>query len=80
MTPHAVVEKDARLTGAWSVLAQAAAQIAHPAIRGFGTMGGAVAHGSIHSDYPTALTAANALIEVKVIGQAPPNPGRAILP
>jgi aerobic carbon-monoxide dehydrogenase medium subunit len=64
MVPHSVVEKDARLVGAWAVIREAAAQIAHPAIRAFGTIGGAIAHADPNADYPTALAAADAVVEV----------------
>ena len=42
----------------------AARAIAHPAIRSFGTIGGAVAHGDPNSDYPAALVASDAAIEI----------------
>lgn len=46
------------------IIREAAAVIAHPAIRNFGTMGGALAHGDPASDYPTAAVAAGATVEV----------------
>jgi carbon-monoxide dehydrogenase medium subunit len=63
MVPHAVLEADSRLDGAWALLREAAAQIAHPAIRTCGTIGGAIAHGDPNADYPTALTALGATVE-----------------
>ncbi len=62
MVSHAEVERDARLVNGWAVVREAASQIAHPAIRSFGTMGGAVAHADPNADYPGALVAAGALI------------------
>lgn len=62
MVTHSEVERDARLVNGWSVVGEAAAQIAHPAIRNFGTMGGAVSHADPNADYPGALVAADALI------------------
>lgn len=47
------------------VLAQAARVVAYPAIRAFGTIGGAVAHADPAADYPVALVAAQAEIEVE---------------
>lgn len=46
------------------LIAQAAGVIAHPPIRSFGTIGGAVAHGDPNSDYPAALVASDADIEI----------------
>jgi carbon-monoxide dehydrogenase medium subunit len=47
-----------------AVIQQAARTIAHPAIRNFGTMGGALAHADPAADYPTATVAAGALVEI----------------
>lgn len=46
------------------LIAQTAKAIAHPPIRSFGTIGGAVAHGDSNSDYPAALVASDADIEI----------------
>jgi carbon-monoxide dehydrogenase medium subunit len=46
------------------LIAEAARAIAHPSIRSFGTIGGAVAHGDPNADYPAALVAADAAIEI----------------
>ncbi|MBT5780856.1 MAG: xanthine dehydrogenase family protein subunit M [Rhodospirillaceae bacterium] len=64
MLSHATLASEARLTGGNAVMRQAAAQIAHPAVRNIGTLGGAVAHGDPSSDLPAALVAADAVIEV----------------
>ena len=63
MLSHAALAAEARLTGGNAVVREAAAQIAHPAVRNIGTLGGAVAHGDPSSDLPAALVAANAVIE-----------------
>lgn len=64
MTLHHAVATDSRLTGGLSVVRQAAARIGHPAIRHMGTMGGSICHADPAADYPTALIAANAEIEI----------------
>ena len=61
---HRVVAGSDKFAGANNVVRQAAQVIAHPAIRNFGTVGGALAHGDPASDYPTAVIAARAKIEV----------------
>jgi hypothetical protein len=43
---------------------EAASVIAHPAIRNFGTLGGSLAHADPAPDYPAAVVAAGAHIEV----------------
>src|SRR5262249_23569374 len=45
-----------------ALLAQAAAQIGHPAIRNQGTIGGALAHADPAADYPAAVLCAGARI------------------
>ncbi len=68
MTRHAVVANDQRLNNGLTVVRLAAQEIGHPAIRAVGTIGGAIAHADPSADYPTALLAANA--EVEVIGSS----------
>jgi carbon-monoxide dehydrogenase medium subunit len=46
------------------LLALAARVVAYPAVRNFGTLGGAVAHADPAADYPAALIAAEARIEI----------------
>jgi carbon-monoxide dehydrogenase medium subunit len=62
MTSHAALAR-ASLPGAQSILPDTARQIAHPAIRTRGTIGGAVAHADPAADFPAALVAADARIE-----------------
>lgn len=64
MTAHHTVAAEKRLTDGWAVVRAAARQIGHPAIRHMGTMGGSICHADPAADYPTALTAANAVIEI----------------
>lgn len=63
MTTHAQIAGDNRLTGNAAVIRDAARQIAHPAIRNMGTIGGAVCHADPNADFPGALVAANAVLE-----------------
>jgi carbon-monoxide dehydrogenase medium subunit len=63
MTRHAAIAAEKRLTGAMSVVRSAAEQIAHPAIRNMGTIGGAICHADPAADFPAALVAADAVIE-----------------
>ncbi len=50
--------------GAEGVVKAAAASIGHPPIRNMGTMGGAICHADPSADYPAALVAADAEIEI----------------
>jgi carbon-monoxide dehydrogenase medium subunit len=64
MTTHAeLAELDVAAAGP-ALLAQAARVIAYPAVRAWGTIGGSVAHADPAADYPVALVAADASIEV----------------
>jgi carbon-monoxide dehydrogenase medium subunit len=62
-THEAVADSDT-VARDFPLIAQAARAIAHPPIRSFGTIGGAVAHGDPNADYPAALVAAEAAIEI----------------
>ena len=64
LTTHREVAAEARLAGAARVVRRAAAQIAHPAIRNVGTIGGSVSHGDPSTDLPAALVAAEARIAI----------------
>ena len=63
MTTHAQIAGDDRLAGNAAVVRDAARQIAHPAIRNMGTIGGSVCHADPNADFPGALVAANAVLE-----------------
>ncbi|HUT51055.1 MAG TPA: xanthine dehydrogenase family protein subunit M [Alphaproteobacteria bacterium] len=64
MTRHAEIAASDRLIDGHAVIREAARVIAHPAIRNLGTIGGAVSHGDPNADYPAALVAADARVEV----------------
>lgn len=61
---HQAVAEAPEVADGFPLIAAAATAIAHPPIRAFGTIGGAVAHGDPASDYPAALVAADAAIEI----------------
>lgn len=64
MTTHAeLIELPAALPGA-RLLAQAARVVAYPAVRTRGTIGGSVALADPAADYPVALVAIDAVIEI----------------
>jgi carbon-monoxide dehydrogenase medium subunit len=62
--PHRAVADCDQLVGANVVIREAARVIAHPAIRNFGTIGGALAHADPAADYPAAVVAAGGKIEI----------------
>jgi carbon-monoxide dehydrogenase medium subunit len=64
MTRHRETAEDARLTGTLSVLRDAARQIASPPVRNMGTIGGSIAFADPAADYPPALVATGAEIEI----------------
>ena len=64
MTRHGITAEEARLTGTLAVLRNAARQIANPVVRNMGTIGGSIAFADPAADYPPALVAANAEIEI----------------
>jgi carbon-monoxide dehydrogenase medium subunit len=61
---HEAVAAHPEVRSGFPLIAETAQAIAHPPIRAFGTIGGAVAHGDPASDYPAALVAADATIEI----------------
>jgi carbon-monoxide dehydrogenase medium subunit len=64
LTVHSAVAADMTLVGGLAVVREAAAQIAHPAIRNMGTLGGSLADADPNADYPCALMAAGADIDL----------------
>lgn len=64
MTKHQDVANESRLTGRLEVVRCAASKIGHPPIRAVGTIGGSISHADPAADYPAALVAAEARIEV----------------
>ncbi len=63
-TRHNEIAADPRLCGTAAVLPHAAAQIAGMAVRNMGTIGGAIAHADPGLDFPPALAAAGAVVEL----------------
>lgn len=67
MRRHADVAIEPALTGGTFLIREAAGQIAHPAVRNMGTLGGSVAHADPNADYPCALLAADAVVLIQGI-------------
>ena len=65
MNTHTNIANAGQLLGNASVVRDAARQIAHPAIRNMGTIGGSICHADPASDFPGALVAADALVEIE---------------
>lgn len=68
MTRHAAVAAHRGFCGGQAILAAAARRIGHPAIRNMGTIGGSICHADPSADYPTAICAAGA--DVEILGPA----------
>jgi carbon-monoxide dehydrogenase medium subunit len=64
MTRHCETALDPRLAGPLATVRQAAASIASPPVRNVGTLGGSIALSDPAADYPAALVAARARIEL----------------
>lgn len=65
MTTHASIAGSELFTGGMAVISDAARQIAHPPVRNMGTIGGSISHADPAADFPSALLAAGASIEVE---------------
>ncbi|ADO73425.1 FAD binding domain-containing protein [Stigmatella aurantiaca] len=74
MLPHRALADEPRLRGAMEVIRSAASQLAHPAIRNMGTIGGSLCLADPSTELPVALVAASAHAEI-----AGPE-GRRIIP
>jgi carbon-monoxide dehydrogenase medium subunit len=68
MARHRDLAAETRFSGTLAVVRMAAAQIANATVRNMGTIGGAVAHADPGLDYPPALVAAGAMIEIAAAG------------
>ncbi len=66
-TRHNDIAVDRRLVGTATVVAEAASQIGSVAVRNMGTIGGAVAHADPGLDFPPALMATEASVEIASI-------------
>jgi len=73
-TRHSAIAADKALGGTAAVLAHAASQIAGTAVRNMGTIGGAVAHADPGLDFPPALFAVDARVQLAA------KPARRALP
>jgi carbon-monoxide dehydrogenase medium subunit len=65
MTTHAELASLDPAAPGPALLAKAAQVVAYPAVRAWGTIGGSVAHADPSADYPVALVAADAAIELE---------------
>jgi carbon-monoxide dehydrogenase medium subunit len=64
MATHQAVASYEHFVDGQAVVGLAAGRIGHPPIRHMGTIGGAIAHGDPAADYPAALVAADAVVEI----------------
>ncbi len=64
MTSHQAVASFEGYDEGQAVVGQAAQLIGHPPIRAMGTIGGSIAHADPAADYPPALVAADAAVEI----------------
>ena len=63
-TRHRETAAEARFTGSLSVVREAAGLIANATVRNMGTIGGSIAFADPGLDYPPALVAADAIVEI----------------
>ena len=68
MARHRAIAEHDGFDGGQRVVRDAARVIGHPAIRNMGTIGGSISHADAAADYPAALVAANATIEIAGAG------------
>ena len=64
MAKHKAVASFDSFDPGQAVVQEAAQVIGHPAIRNMGTIGGSISHADAAADYPAALAAADAAIEI----------------
>jgi carbon-monoxide dehydrogenase medium subunit len=64
MTRHFETAEETRLSGTLACVRAAAGNIANPPVRNMGTMGGSISLADPAADYPPALVAAGATIEI----------------
>lgn len=64
---HASIAAHAGWRAGQRLMARAANQIAHPAVRKWGTLGGACAHGDPAADWPGVLCAVDAVVELSSV-------------
>ena len=68
MARHRAIAEFDSFDGGQSIVRDAARVIGHPAIRNMGTIGGSISHADAAADYPAALVAADAAIEIAGAG------------
>ena len=64
MVRHRAIAAYGDFDAGQAVVAEAAGVIGHPAIRNMGTIGGSISHADAAADYPAALVAADAAVEI----------------
>ena len=64
MTTHETIANSTLFRSGLELIPRAARQIAHPPVRRMGTIGGSISHADPAADFPTALVATNASIEI----------------
>ena len=67
LTRQAVLERSEIVARGWPLLREAVANVAHPAIRNRGTVGGSVAHADPKAELPVALTALDARFHLRSV-------------
>ena len=65
LTRQATLERSAVVARHWPLLTKAVRNVAHPAVRNRGTVGGSVAHADPAAELPVALTALDARFRVR---------------
>ena len=71
LTRQATLHRSSVVERGWSLLTRAVAQVAHPAIRNRGTVGGSVAHADPAAELPVALTALDARFHMRSAQRGP---------
>jgi aerobic carbon-monoxide dehydrogenase medium subunit len=67
MTRHCETARDPRLIDTLGVVRAAAGRIANPPVRAMGTMGGSISLADPGADYPAALVACGAIVEIAAL-------------
>jgi CO/xanthine dehydrogenase FAD-binding subunit len=65
LTNHCEVETDERIKRSCPILAEAAASVGHPQIRHRGTFGGSICHADPAAQFPTVITALEAVATIQ---------------
>jgi len=70
MTTHRTIERSERLKEMLPILSEAAGQIAGPAVRNRGTIGGSIGEADPAGNYPTALAALGGTLQLRSAAEA----------